>query len=99
MEPESADADHIREAAALSQEKALVPLIEDLSEWLTKALGTPVNPDEFMSSLDDGVILCQLILAIQNKQANKLKVCSMLTVSANQGVIGYTGTETQQNLF
>lgn len=36
--------------------------------------GKTVDPSDFMDCLDDGVILCQLITAIQHKQANKLKV-------------------------
>lgn len=33
------DADLIKEAAAQSQVKALIPLIEDVSEWLTSVVG------------------------------------------------------------
>lgn len=36
--------------------------------------GVNVDPANFMSDLDNGVILCQLIAVIQAKQANKLKV-------------------------
>ena len=33
------ESDHIKEAAIQSQERALVPLIEDAAEWLSKVTG------------------------------------------------------------
>ena len=33
------ESDHIKEAAIHSQERALVPLIEDAAEWLSKVTG------------------------------------------------------------
>jgi len=31
--------DHIKEAAILSQERALLPLVEDVTDWLNNTLG------------------------------------------------------------
>ncbi|KAF6035334.1 GAS2L3 [Bugula neritina] len=70
---EEAGSDQVKEAATVYQERALIPLVEDVSEWLTRLVGKTILPEEFMSSLDDGVVLCQLIQVIQAKQNNPLK--------------------------
>ncbi|KAF6034825.1 GAS2L3 [Bugula neritina] len=57
---EEAGSDQVKEAATVYQERALIPLVEDVSEWLTRLV-------------DDGVVLCQLIQVIQAKQNNPLK--------------------------
>nr|XP_033806752.1 GAS2-like protein 3 [Geotrypetes seraphini]XP_033806753.1 GAS2-like protein 3 [Geotrypetes seraphini] len=48
-------------------EATLIPMQEDLAIWLTSLLGTKVKADRFMAELDNGVLLCQLIFAIQNE--------------------------------
>ncbi|XP_067950645.1 growth arrest-specific protein 2-like isoform X2 [Watersipora subatra] len=47
--------------------------------------GEPINPETFMDSLDNGVVLCRLIHVIQNKQANKLKEKIKYNTAAGRG--------------
>ncbi|XP_030070513.1 GAS2-like protein 3 [Microcaecilia unicolor] len=52
---------------SVRHEATLIPMQEDLAIWLTSLLGTKVKSDRFMAELDNGVLLCQLIFAIQNE--------------------------------
>jgi len=36
---EEAGSDQVKEAATVYQERALIPLVEDVSEWLTRLVG------------------------------------------------------------
>ncbi|XP_071483482.1 growth arrest-specific protein 2-like [Diadema antillarum] len=48
-----------------SAQESLVPLTEDLAEWLSRVVGTPVAVETFMDSLSNGVILCKVAQLIQ----------------------------------
>lgn len=50
------------------QEEHLIPLKEDLAEWLNKSLGVDyVTPENFMEVLDNGVVVCKLAQELQKK--------------------------------
>lgn len=50
-----------------SAQESLIPLTEDLAEWLTRILNVNVVVDTFMDSLSNGVLLCKLAQLIQAK--------------------------------
>lgn len=64
-----------QECAALFQERIqsshgrqLLPLVEDLADWLNKTLGLDyLTPENFLDMLDNGVILCHLGRLIQER--------------------------------
>ncbi|XP_041452675.1 growth arrest-specific protein 2-like [Lytechinus variegatus] len=50
-----------------SAQESLIPLTEDLAEWLSRVLDVSVEVDTLMDSLDNGVLLCKLAQLIQRK--------------------------------
>lgn len=48
-------------------EQSIIPLLEDVADWLSKFMNIKIYPVEFMSVLDDGVILCRLAEKIQKQ--------------------------------
>ena len=49
----------------LLQDSILLPIKEDLSEWITRIVGVEINPDSFMDILDSGVVLCSISKLIE----------------------------------
>uniref|UniRef100_T1JCK6 GAR domain-containing protein n=1 Tax=Strigamia maritima TaxID=126957 RepID=T1JCK6_STRMM len=50
------------------QEKHLIPLKDDLADWLNKTLAVDfITPENFLHVLDNGVIVCKLVKIIQRK--------------------------------
>ncbi|XP_054159860.1 GAS2-like protein 3 [Oppia nitens] len=50
------------------QSESLIPLKEDLSDWLNRILDTnDITADNFMTRLDNGVIVCKLAKLIQDR--------------------------------
>lgn len=47
------------------KQKSLIPLIEDVAEWLATYLQIPIKSDNFLDLLDNGVILCKLAENLQ----------------------------------
>ncbi|XP_074658657.1 growth arrest-specific protein 2-like [Tubulanus polymorphus] len=52
---------------AQQEEVRLLPLKEDLAEWLNKVLGVEISAETFMNVLDNGVNVCQLAELVHNK--------------------------------
>ena len=46
-------------------EKSLIPLLEDVAEWLSKFIALDITVNNFLDVLDDGVALCMLAKKIQ----------------------------------
>ncbi|CAH1232909.1 GAS2 [Branchiostoma lanceolatum] len=61
------DMDPFAQHFSALQEAALVPMKEDLADWLNRLLGINVSVDNFMEVLETGVVVCQLANFIQQK--------------------------------
>ncbi|XP_023238144.1 GAS2-like protein pickled eggs isoform X3 [Centruroides sculpturatus] len=58
----------LQKKIALKQEQHLIPLKEDLAEWLNKTLEIEeITADNFLYKLDNGVIVCHLAQLIQKR--------------------------------
>ena len=51
----------------LKEEPVLIPLLEDLSEWLTGNLSVDITPENFIDLFENGVLLCQLAAVLHDK--------------------------------
>ena len=49
-----------------NSEKHFVPLVEDVSEWLSQTFQQEINAENYLDELDNGCLLCQLAQRIQN---------------------------------
>ncbi|XP_002163874.3 GAS2-like protein pickled eggs isoform X1 [Hydra vulgaris] len=58
-------------------EKSLIPLMEDVAEWLSTYICLDINVNNFLDMLDDGVALCMLAIKIQ-KLSKESKVKSKI---------------------
>ena len=47
------------------QDSILLPIKEDLSEWITRIIGVEITPDTFIEVLDSGVALCTISKLIE----------------------------------
>ena len=45
--------------------KHLIPIMEDVSEWLSKVFDTDIRAENFLDVLDNGSLICQLAKKIQ----------------------------------
>ncbi|KAK0064517.1 growth arrest-specific protein 2 [Biomphalaria pfeifferi] len=60
--------DYISQRRCKLQQELILSLKDDLSEWIIKTLGpTNISTENFIQALDNGVILCQLSLIIEQK--------------------------------
>lgn len=61
-------------------EQSVVPLLEDVADWLTKYMSKKITPDDFLDVLDNGVLLFKLAEKIQKHSeeyvAGKIKLLS-----------------------
>ncbi|ESO98580.1 hypothetical protein LOTGIDRAFT_57760, partial [Lottia gigantea] len=55
-------------------EQSLVPLKEDICQWLAKTLEIDISPKTFLDVLDNGVYLCKLVNIIQKKAEEGIKI-------------------------
>ncbi|XP_076311084.1 growth arrest-specific protein 2-like isoform X2 [Tachypleus tridentatus] len=63
--------DDVQLQIAKRQEENLIPLKEDLAEWIDRTLNTDIiTVENFMNALDNGVIVCKLSKLIQKKAEN-----------------------------
>ncbi|XP_076252775.1 growth arrest-specific protein 2-like isoform X2 [Rhynchophorus ferrugineus] len=73
-EPDDELAEEYTERMVSAQMRQLDPLKEDLADWLNKTLGIDyINRDNFLSELDNGVVIChlaQMICEAAKKAAN-----------------------------
>ena len=46
-------------------EKSVIPLLEDVTDWISKLMKVKVTPDNFLSELDNGVLILKLAQKIQ----------------------------------
>ena len=46
-------------------ERSILPIIEDLADWLASFLHLPIKANNFLDILDNGVVLCKLAEKIQ----------------------------------
>nr|KAG5708895.1 hypothetical protein BaRGS_009304 [Batillaria attramentaria] len=63
----SQEMDHISLKLFTTQDSVLVPVKEDLSEWITRTIGVEISADNFIDVLDSGVALCTLAKLIETK--------------------------------
>ncbi|XP_071792002.1 growth arrest-specific protein 2-like [Asterias amurensis] len=63
----SSEGDEYFQEIARGAEESLVPLKEDLSEWLTRVLGEKITATGLVGSIANGVLLCKLAQLIQDK--------------------------------
>lgn len=62
------EGDHMQLKIAQKQEEHLIPLKEDLADWLNQTLGVDdITADNFLSRLDNGVVVCKLARLIQQR--------------------------------
>lgn len=52
---------------AEQQAESLIPLKEDLAEWIQRLLDIPITTETFLQVLDNGAALCRLAFLIQSK--------------------------------
>ncbi|XP_078077253.1 GAS2-like protein 3 [Mustelus asterias] len=65
--PGLADVGQYDQWLAVRHEASLVPMQEDLSIWLSGMLGKEVRAENFMTELENGVVLCKVIAILQQK--------------------------------
>ena len=58
--------DEISSKIAEDGAKYLLPLMEDVSEWLSKIFGIDINAENFLDMLDNGSLVCQLAKRVQS---------------------------------
>ncbi|XP_038065711.1 growth arrest-specific protein 2-like [Patiria miniata] len=63
----SSEGDEYFQEIARGAEESLIPLQEDLAEWLTRVLGEKTTTTGLMDSIANGVLLCKLAQLIQDK--------------------------------
>ncbi|XP_039295230.1 growth arrest-specific protein 2 [Nilaparvata lugens] len=60
--------EYYQDRISLTQSRQLLPLQEDLADWINKTLGIEyMNATNLLDMLDNGVILCHLAKLIQNR--------------------------------
>ena len=48
-----------------AMERSVLPLVQDVADWLSKYLSININTDNFLDMLDDGLFICKLAEKIQ----------------------------------
>ena len=51
-------------------EKHLIPIVEDIAEWLSNMFEQEINVDNFLDMLDNGSLICHLAKRIQTASEN-----------------------------
>lgn len=45
----------------------MLPIKEDIAEWITRTVGVEITPSTFLDVLDSGIVLCKLSKLIETK--------------------------------
>lgn len=45
----------------------MLPIKEDIAEWITRTVGVEITPSTFLDVLDSGTVLCKLSKLIETK--------------------------------
>ena len=59
--------DELTERIHEESEKSVIPLPEDVTDWISKFMKVKVTPDNFLSELDNGVLILKLAQKIQQR--------------------------------
>ena len=60
------DVDQFTAKISETMERSVLPLVQDVADWLSKYLGININKDNFLDMLDDGLFVCKLAEKIQS---------------------------------
>ena len=64
--PDPEDVDQFTAKISETMERSVLPLVQDVADWLSKYLGIDINKDNFLDMLDDGLFVCKLAEKIQS---------------------------------
>ena len=73
MEEEAEERMNLSMKIAERSEQSLLPLKEDLAEWLTRVLDVEITAENFMDCLDTGVLVCKLAQIVQKAAEDCIK--------------------------
>ncbi|XP_076466475.1 growth arrest-specific protein 2-like [Babylonia areolata] len=76
--PWEQEEDHISQRISEIQDSALVPVKEDLAEWIMRLTGVAITAESFMEVLDSGIVLCTISKLIE-KRAQEMMAQGKLT--------------------
>ena len=76
--------DPIKRDIQKRNESGLIPLVEDVADWLARYLHQPIKASNFLDCIENGVILCQLAGKMEKdsydyvNETDKIKVLKCL---------------------
>ncbi|XP_033101747.1 growth arrest-specific protein 2-like [Anneissia japonica] len=83
---------------AKAAEEALIPLQDDLADWLSRVLDVDITTGNFMESLSDGVLPCKLALLLQNK-AEECKKRGLIAEDLPRSQVKYRANARRGSFF